>query len=213
MNAPHLPDIDLARWARCEQEALHGSDHNGRKRVAGLVAELAWKELREDESDTGVESSVVLDETTPSLSGAHIQAVDIAARVCTALDDAGVRFWEPALGRRHALSLAMKGGGTGLAHVRTGSRWDESWWLALAQHLGEWGWNDRPMRAFVVWAPRVRVHKEGPVSMTERSADSLVLLGTEWKQRVESILEGEDLPLARPGTHCARCTAQCVVRG
>ena len=64
------PDIDVARWATCEREALHGPDRSrigGAVHVGAIVAQRVWSTLSGEDCQT-IElplGGITLDYLTP----------------------------------------------------------------------------------------------------------------------------------------------------
>ena len=218
MNESGLPDIDIARWATCEREALHGPDSGrwGRVHVGALVAQAVRRELTGEVGMGNGELDLPCqtDEKTPRVADVPRQAALLAQEVRRLAADAGyilepaddvpTGFW--------ALSRAEPR--VALASVRTGSHTDTAW-LTLGQQLAtlpDQGQEAEPVTgAVVIHVPRVRLDKPITGTLTSRDAGALVREWSAWRARVHSVLTGASA-LPRPGRQCVRCRLECGVR-
>ena len=202
-----LPDIDIARWVRCEREALHGPDgaRSGRTHVASLVRQGAMRRIAgEDAGTLELGFPVQLDEISARLDDVPRQSAAIAAEADRLLEtydnDVGVA----------AMVLAVLSAGwlvtipgdrtdsTAILHLRTG-RTIGAAWLELGRVLAEYSPSDRPDLAGIVHVPRTRIHRECKGTMTVRDGFGLVGEWKSWERRVQAVLtEGSDAARA-PG--------------
>ena len=96
--------------------------------------------------------------------------------------------------------------------MRTGSHIGTAW-LSLGQHLAEFDTEDNPpTEGVLLHVPRVALGRETEATVTVRPAPSLMAAWQGWRVRVGEVLDRHEAPLASPGVHCARCTAECAVR-
>ena len=215
-----MPDIDVARWATCEREALHGPDRmrSSAVHVGALVAQGVWRALADEHTET-LElpyDAVTFDAVTPRLDDATRAAAlmsEEADRVLRKRFD-GYGVME---GARHAL-LGYESTQNyddnhveTLIHLRIGQFVGHSW-LRLGQHLDEWAVSDRPEYGAVVHVPRMRIDRDVRAGVEVRAATELVDEWVLWAKHVEAVLESRTSVLARPGRHCGQCRVACGVR-
>ena len=214
MTDPTLPDIDIARWSRCELEALHGPDKRSStaRHVAAVVSEDVRAVLAGSELPTpGMYDEMRMDAITPIRFEIPRQVDMLAQAVRDALDREGLK---PSAG--HACEdVYITGIGSShyaLVRITHAPRLTHQW-LDLAKAL-----TDEPLLADVsfgvlVHAPRVAPGKDVHAAITTRTADSLRGVWHAWAKRVSGILHSEQAALPRPGDHCRRCMVDwCGVR-
>ena len=218
MNESGLPDIDIARWATCEREALHGPDSGrwGRVHVGALVAQAVRRELTGEEGAGNGELDLPCqtDEKTPRIADVPRQAALLVKEVRRLANEHAIRI-DPGDDSPTGLWGAGVEGMIGLLSVRTGSHTDTAW-LRLGQQLAGLeasGVEASPVDfGILVHVPRVRLDKPVAGALTSRPA--LALIG-EWRVyegRIHSVLLYGNSALPRPGRQCARCRIECGVR-
>ena len=214
MNEPGMPEIDVARWARCEHEALHGPGRDGRAAAGSIVAQTAYRLLRDEELENNVldMGDIVLDSRTPAVADIPRQARIMRDAFDDALHRKGGYVVAFPGGARHAFFVDFRDGATGLAHLRTGAQADGLDWLRLGQHLAEFPDTERVDIGVIAHVPRARLDRAQPSALYTRDAGVLVTAAEQWRGRAERVLRGETA-LARPGPHCRRCrVTDCAVR-
>ena len=218
MSESGLPDIDIARWVRCEREALHGPDgaRSGRTHVANLVRQGVMRRLTgEDTGTLELGFPVQLDETTPRLVDVTAQAAAIEAEAERLLEsydaDVGVDVLALLSGGWLVRIPGDRTDATAILHLRTGRTIGASW-LMLGRFLAEYSPSDRPGLAGIVHVPRTRIDRECKGTMTVRDGPELVREWGLWDWHVQAVLTQGSTPLARPGQHCQRCRLACGVR-
>ena len=209
MHDHNLPDIDIGRWARCEYEALHGSDapRAGRTTAALEVARVARALLAgADPDDCVIDDPIQCDATTPRIEDIVPQAEVIATWVSELMSIEGLTPGTGDTANREDGTLVV-------VRVVTGSEVGMAW-LALGQRVAAVPEpeDEDLVDGCLIHVPRVRLDRDTEGTLTIRDGDALVRIWLDWQGSVLSILNNELAPLRRPGHHCARCRLECGVR-